>query len=122
MEALGTAVIVATVFYGISALIKAFTDYLLKRKIVKTGHTDKAGILDPVSASAETNRYPSLKWGLVALLAGFGFVIIQILYSKGAIEPDDRTEILLPFGIELIAIALGFLLYFFILNAKGRKM
>jgi len=121
MEALGTAVIVATVFYGIWSLIKVFTDYLLKRKIVKAGHVDKAAILDPVSTSAGTNRYPSLKWGMVALLAGFGFVLIQILYNQGAIEVDDRTEIMLPFGIELIAISLGFLIYFFIVNEKGRR-
>lgn len=122
MEALATIVIVATVFFGIYSLIKVYTDYLLKRRIVRSGHTDKAGILDPPAMpSAETNRYPSLKWGLVALLAGLGLILIEVLRNNGTIDFTAGEDTFLPFGIELVAISLGFLIYFLIVNAKGLK-
>ena len=121
METIGTIVIVGTVFFGVFSLIKVFTDYLLKRKIVKAGHIDKAGILDPIVSSGEVNRYPNLKWGLVALMAGLGLILIEILDRTGAITWQDGSDSFLPFGIELVAISLGFLIYFFIVNAKNMK-
>jgi hypothetical protein len=121
MEELGTALVVATVFYGIYALIQVFTDYLLKRKVIKAGHMDKAGILEPVKTSGENNGYPSLKWGLVALMAGIGLILIEIFYSQGVIVFDDRSGFLLTFGIELVFIASAYLIYFFILNRKRGK-
>ncbi|MFH1297295.1 MAG: hypothetical protein ABIJ04_08500 [Bacteroidota bacterium] len=122
METLGTIVIVGIVFFGVYSLIKVFTDYLLKRKIVKTGHIEKAGILEtPPGQTGESNRYPNLKWGLVALMAGAGLILIEIFYRTGAITWEDGRDSFLPFGIELVAIALGFLIYFFIVNAKGMK-
>lgn len=122
METLGTIIIVGTVFYGIFSLIKVYTDYLLKRKIVKSGHTEKAGILDPPALpSGEANRYPNLKWGLITLMAGAGLILIEIFNRNGTITWQDGRDGFLPIGIELVAIAIGFLVYFFIVNAKGMK-
>ncbi len=122
MEILGTIVIVGTIFFGVYSIIKVFTDYLLKRKIVKAGHIEKAGILDaPVAPSGESNRYPNLKWGLIVLLAGAGLILIEILNRTGTIIWQDGSDSFLPFGIELVAISLGFLIYFFIVNAKGMR-
>ncbi len=114
------ALIVAIVFFGIYHLIKMFTDFLLRRKIIKAGHIEKAGILDPVSAISEENKYPTLKWGLVSLMAGAGLILIDLLYQGGRIEWVKEYNALLPFGIELVFIASGFLIYFFIVNARKR--
>jgi hypothetical protein len=122
METIETIVVVGIVFFGIYSLIKVFTDYLLKRKIVKAGHLDKAGILEaPPAPSGESNRYPNLKWGLIALMAGAGLILIEILGRTGTITWQDGRDGFLPVGIELVAIAIGFLVYFFIVNAKGMK-
>ena len=122
METLGPIFVTGIVFYGVYNLIKAYTDYLLKRKIVKTGHLDKAGILEtPPLPDGENNRYPSLKWGLIAFLAGIGLILIEIFQRTGTISWEDGRDSFLPLGIELIAIALGFIIYFFIVNAKGLK-
>jgi len=122
METLGTIIIVGTVFYGVFALIKVYTDYLLKRKIVKSGHLEKAGILDPPALpSGESTRYPNLKWGLIALMAGLGLILIEIFNRTGTITWHDGRDGFLPIGIELVAIAIGFLVYFFIVNAKAMK-
>lgn len=110
-------VIPAIVFFGLYHMLKLIADYLLKRKIIKAGHIDKAGILEPPKQSEEINRYPSLKWGLVALTTGLGFILIEVLRQ---INPTlvDYQNAALPLGILLVFISLGFLVYFFIMNRK----
>ena len=61
------AIVTAAVFAGIYFVIKVFTDFLLKRKMIVTGNVDKAGILESPKGN-ELNSYPTLKWGLVASL------------------------------------------------------
>lgn len=114
------ALITAIVFFGLYHIIKMFTDFLLKRKIIKAGHVEKAGILDPVSAISEENRYPTLKWGLVSFMSGVGLILIEVLSRGGQISWVKEYNSLLPIGIELVFIAAGFLIYFFIVNAKKR--
>ncbi|HNW74479.1 MAG: hypothetical protein PHP04_04630 [Bacteroidales bacterium] len=115
------ALITAIVFFGVYHLIKMFTDFLLKRKIIKAGHIEKAGILNPVSAVSEENRYPTLKWGLVAFLAGAGLIVIESMSQAGRISWVKDYNSLLPMGIELVFISAGFLLYFLIVNARKRN-
>jgi hypothetical protein len=115
-DQIGAAIVTAVVFFGIYSLLKALTDYLLRRKIIKSGHIDKAGILE--SIESETARYPTLKWGLVTLFAGAGMILIQILTRVGRLNWDQGADAFLPIGIELVFIAAGFLLFFFIATSK----
>lgn len=119
----------AVVFFAIFQVIKNFTDFLLKRKIIKAGHFENAGILEQKVASEsiqtqEDNKYPSLKWGLVAFFAGLGFILIDQL-SPSVLNQDNyrnfMQDSLLPFGIELVSISLGFLVYFLIVNFTKKK-
>jgi len=112
--------ITAIVFFGVYHLIKVFTDYFLKRKIIKAGHIDKAGILDPVETTQEENRYPTLKWGLVFFMAGAGLIIIELLSWGGKFTWVKDYFSAMPIGIELVFISLGFLIYFFIVNSKKK--
>ena len=112
--------ITAIVFFGIFNLIKVFTDFLLKRKIIKAGHIEKAGILDPITQLQEENKYPTLKWGLVALMAGIGLIVIELLSWGGKFSWVMDYHSVMPLGIELVFISVGFLIYFFIVNAKRR--
>ncbi len=114
----GEVLTTAIVFFAIYQILKAFTDFLLKRKIIKMGHLDKAEILVQQEESREENRYPTLKWGLVTFLAGAGLILITIL-SKTTMPWILNTEgAPLVFGIELVLIAAGFLLYFLIMNMR----
>lgn len=104
------------VFSGCYFILKLIADYLLRRKIIKAGHIDKAGILSPaVAEGEEINKYPSLKWGLVALMAGLGLIVIEMTCGSNEFEHS-----VLPFGIELVFVASGFLIYFLII-ALGKK-
>lgn len=119
----------AVIFFAFYQIIKNFTDFLLRRKIIKAGHFDNAGILDQKIASVssenqEANKYPSLKWGLVAFFAGVGFIVINSmspsLYNHDSYH-NFMENSMLPFGIELVSISLGFIIYFLIVNFTKKK-
>ncbi|TKG96136.1 hypothetical protein EYV94_07575 [Puteibacter caeruleilacunae] len=105
-------------FYHVTKLI---TTHLLKRRIIKSGHFEKAEILTPIGEEAnqsqEVNKYPSLKWGLVAFFTGLGFVVIDILRVNFENLVTFRDAVL-PAGIILMFTSLGFLIYFFIVTIK----
>ena len=113
------AIMAAIVFFAIYQILKLFSDHFLKNKLIKAGKYENAGILESPKASEEVNRYPSLKWGLVALMSGLGFILIEILRQ---INPNliDYDNAFLPIGILLVFVSLGFLIYFFIMNSKKK--
>ncbi len=123
------AITAAIIFYAIYMVLKNFTDYSLKRMIIKSGHIDNAAILDQQVSSAsaenrEVNRYPSLKWGLVAFFAGIGLIFINQMSPGGAdwnVHDNFMQNSVLPLGIELVAISFGFILYFLIVNFFRKK-
>ncbi len=120
--------VTAVVFSGLYYILKNFTDFLLKRKIIKAGHFENAGILEQKvsslsSENQEANKYPSLKWGLVAFFAGLGFIVID-QYCPSAVNSENYQNFMdgvLPFGIELVSISLGFIIYFLIVNFTKKK-
>ncbi len=110
--------IVGIVFFSIFHILKLISGHLLKRKLIKAGQYDRPGILDEPKSSEELDRFPSLKWGLVALMTGLGFIVIDTLklFDREWISGQDAV---LPLGILLVFVSAGFLIYFFIMN--GRK-
>jgi hypothetical protein len=120
MRNLDSVLATAIVFAGLYYIFGLIADYLLKRRLIKSEQYERVGILDtPKPVNDEVNRYPSLKWGLVALMAGIGLIIIEIMkwYNK---QLFDYRESVLPFGILLVSVSLGFLIYFFIMNGKKK--
>jgi len=112
---------VGVVFFGAYHIIRLFSTHLLKRKLIKAEQYDRVGILEePKVENDESNRYPSLKWGLVALMTGLGFIIIEVmgLFNREMVRGRDPD---LPLGILMVCISLGFLIYFFIMNGKAVK-
>ncbi|MBN2275293.1 MAG: hypothetical protein JXK95_13240 [Bacteroidales bacterium] len=113
--------ITVAVFGGLFFLIKVFTDFLLKRKLIKAGHVDKAGILDETPKNKEENSYPTLKWGLITLFAGLGLLVISLIERSDSLSNYGRlVESYMSVGIELIAISLGFLFYFIIIRFSSK--
>jgi hypothetical protein len=111
--------VTAVVFFGIYQIFKLLSEFLLKRKLIKAGQYEKVGILEQPKPTEEVNKYPSLKWGLVALTSGLGFILIEILRQANPAMIDYRNAVL-PIGILLVFISLGFLIYFFIMNGKRK--
>ncbi|MBS9767498.1 MAG: hypothetical protein KGV44_08155 [Flavobacteriaceae bacterium] len=117
-------VMVATVFYGIFRIFKEFLDFFLKKKIINSGHIEKADILgSPSLLNTEKQKYPSLKWGLICLFAGIGTLVITWLYNNYHFKVESQNYDARGFlflGIELVSISLGFLIYFLIVM-KSKK-
>jgi len=61
-------------------------------------------------ASKADNRYSTLKWGLILLFAGIGLILLEYI-------PYEYNSPL-PYGIEGTFIALGFLVYYFVVNGN----
>lgn len=118
MNAISDVLIPAVVFFGIYHIFSLISDHLLKRKLIKAEQYEKVGILEPTkSTNEEANKYPSLKWGLVALMSGLGFIAIEVIRI---INPKliNYHDAVLPVGILLVFVSLGFLIYFFLMNKK----
>jgi hypothetical protein len=114
-------IVTAVVFFAIYHILRLISIHLLKRKLIKAEQYERVGILEePKSENDESNRYPSLKWGLVALMTGLGFIIIEVmgLFNREMVRGRDAV---LPLGILMVCISLGFLIYFFIMNGKAVK-
>ena len=119
-EGLAILTVVGIIAYGIISIIKLITEYKLKRRLI-----DKAEVSEGLSTALEESmksiapryeqlRYPTLKWGLVFLFAGIGLIIVDF------IEYDLRRSSL-PFGVISASIALGFLIYYFLMKREINK-
>ena len=110
-DGIAGAIVVGVIFYGIVSIVKAITDYQLRRKLINLGHIDKQST--EILSRTRNNHLESLKWGLIILFGGIGFIII----SHPAIDIDSPF----PFGVMSVCIAIGFLLYFFIARRMTEK-
>ena len=54
--------------------------------------------------SKKDSKQSALKWGLIVLFGGLGLIIIDAMGLDG----DDA----MPYGIEAVCIAIGFLIYY----------
>ncbi len=121
MHEIEKIVVVATVFYSFYRIIKAFLDHSLKRKLINSGHIDKIeSLMRPfeISENTDMQKYSSLKWGLVALFTGLGFITCGLLYLY--YKPVYGLGELVLVGVIITFVSIGFLSYFFILMKKKK--
>jgi hypothetical protein len=112
-EGIGVALIVGIIFYSIILFTRTLTDYFLRKRIISQGHADMAEILK-VSKSEEWEIYPSLKWGLIAFFTAVALIVTEFL-------PYNWNESPLPFGMIILGISLGFLVYFFVMRSMKKN-
>ncbi len=103
-DGIAAALIIGVIFFGLVSIIRAITDYQLRRKLIQLGHVDKHAT--DILQKPQDSRLASLKWGLVVLFGGIGLIVISLT----GIDDDSP----LPFGIEAVCIAIGFLTYYFV--------
>ena len=91
---------------------KVLTDYILKKKMIEKGYVneDAQAIFKQQSA---TNKYNSLKWGLLALTGGLALIILEFI--------DVRRNSPLPYGLVAVALSTGFLVYYAIIKKELNK-
>src|SRR5690606_36373941 len=99
-----------TLFICITIIIISLSNNRLKRKMIELGHVDENSIKLLNSTQSWKFKFNALKWGLILFFAGMGLVVIALLPHYLQFNSP------LPFGLELMFIALGFLIYFFLVK------
>lgn len=110
------------VFYGFYLIFKAWSDYSIKKMLIKNNMIDQSDkLIVKETPSAEKNSLPTLKWGLVLLTLGLGAVVSGSFYPLMETYEEGwrMIDYVMP-GIILIFASLGFLAYFFI-SQKMKK-
>jgi hypothetical protein len=97
-----------SIFAMITIILINLMKYWLKNKMLNAGMMEESRmrlILQPNGPKAELRS--ALKWGLITLFGGSGLIVNEYL------KFDPYTSAL-PYGIELIFISLGLLIYYLI--------
>lgn len=105
------SIILGISFWGIISIIKTISDYQTLKKLAESCKADIK--LNDFVLPGYSNRILNLKWGIIISLGGFGLILIHFL--------GLNSETPLPYGIESVFIASGFLLYFFIEKSSNMK-
>ncbi len=98
-----------TIYY----MTKTLTNYYLRKRMIDRGLVgeDAGKLLSAEQTSS--NKFASLKWGLIILFGGIGLAIIDPM-----IENNDNTT--MPIGILGICVSVGFLIYYFIVKRANQ--
>lgn len=93
-------------------VIKGITDYLLKKKMIEKGYVNEEGKA-LFTAEKSADKYAALKWGLIAFFGGVSLVLIEFI--------PFGVESSLPYGLVILFVALGFLIYYNIVKKESEK-
>ncbi|WP_425391145.1 DUF6249 domain-containing protein [Ekhidna sp.] len=101
MDDLVPIIAIISVFGSVILFVSTLTNYSLKKKLIDKDmvNTETANLF-----TKQSNKHNALKWGLIVLFGGLGLIIIDAMNLDG----DDA----MPYGIEAVCIAVGFLIYY----------
>ena len=110
MDELIPIVAIVSVFGSVILFVSILTNYSLKKKLIDKDllNTDAGNLFQ-----SENSKQNALKWGLIILFAGIGLIIIDAMGLDG----DDA----MPWGIESVCVALGFLAYYTLMKKESDK-
>ena len=99
--------ILGTIGTSIYFFVKVFTDFMLKKKMIEKGYVNEE-TQAVFKNHEETNKYSSLKWGLLFFTGGISLILMDTLN----VEPEST----LPYGIFIVSLSVGFLVYYAIVR------
>ncbi|MCO5239677.1 MAG: hypothetical protein M9904_06450 [Chitinophagaceae bacterium] len=109
MDTLITFLTLVAIFVIISVLVIHYFNFRLKKYIIDSNRINDKELAELLKPSQFHSEF--LKWGLILLFAGAGLIVIDIFEIDIADTP-------LPYGIETMFIAAGFLLYYLMVRNK----
>lgn len=85
-----------------------FLNFLLRRRVIKSGFMTEEylNIL-----RRKTGKLSIMKWGIILFFTGCGLVVLGFLPYSAETSP-------IPWGVEIIFIALGFLVYYMFIRKE----
>lgn len=112
MKQLLPFIIIIVFFIIIAVLIIALLNYRLKKRILDSAPFDETAVklLSHLSGFGTE----ALKWGIILLFGGIGFVVMEYI-------PYSAEDSPLPYGVEMIFVAAGFLTYYLLIQKQRIK-
>jgi len=107
MGHLAPFIVMIAILITIASIVIALLNYRLKKRIIEAGRIDEnivARLFKPAGFP-----FDLLKWGLLLFFGGLGLVVLEFVPYRGDESP-------LPYGLEAIFIAAGFLVYYFLVR------
>ena len=102
-------------------VIISILNHRIKSLMIKEGHVDENSI-KILSQQNSGFKLDTLKWGIILLFGGIGLILLEYLPHGYSIDSRyDYHNSPLPFGIETVCLALGFLVYFFIARSINKN-
>jgi hypothetical protein len=101
----------AIAIVALTILIIALLNHLIKVRMIRAGFVDE----NAVQALNKLNydlTVDTLKWGLILLFGGAGLIVLNYVH----LQPDST----LPYGIETLFLAAGFLTYYLITKNNNK--
>ncbi|TDQ09253.1 hypothetical protein ATK78_1407 [Pedobacter metabolipauper] len=80
-------------------------------RLINSGQSDPE--LLKLLGSSFDHKVAALKWGVILLFGGIGLVVIYCVPDAQILESP------LPYGIEMIFVAMGFLAYYLLVRKKS---
>jgi len=95
-------------------VIISILNHRIKMRMIKDGHVDENSI-KILSQENAGFKLDTLKWGIILLFGGIGLIILEYIPHRYDLDSHyDYHGSPLPFGIEIVCLALGFLTYYLI--------
>jgi hypothetical protein len=104
--------VLGTIGTTIILFVRTLTDYILKKKMIEKGLIGEDAMAIFKDQTSIDNKCSSLKWGLIIFFGGLSLIIMEYIPYN-----HDST---LPYGLFLLSISLGFLIYYFLIK-KDQK-
>jgi hypothetical protein len=111
-EGILTMIAIIVLFVVIAIVLIALFNYRLKKRILESGPLDETSLsffklLSGVGTEA-------LKWGLILFFGGLGLVVLEFVPYSASTSP-------LPYGLETIFLAIGFLSYYVVVHKEKNQ-
>ncbi|TWV90901.1 hypothetical protein [Chitinophaga pinensis] len=111
IETLGSFIMIISVFAITASLIVSFLNYRLRRRMLDAGPIDDNALkLLPTIPKTSSDM---LKWGIILFFAGLGLIVLEFI-------PFNVESSPLPYGVETVFIATGFLVYYFLISRTNK--
>lgn len=113
MQNIDNIISTIVVFAAFAVVIIAILNFILKMRILNLGYKDEAFI----KLLSKTIEYKesALKWAILLLFGGLGLIVINFIPNPSAYESP------LPYGIEAVFLAAGFMIYYLVARKENNK-
>jgi len=102
-------------------VIISILNHRVKMRMIKDGHVDENSI-KILSQQNNYTKLDTLKWGIILLFGGIGLIILDYIPHNYDFDRHyDYHGSPLPFGIEIVSLAVGFLVYYFIASNMSKN-